>query len=170
MLSFKVVQFLSDKEGLLVLWFFPADGRNMATLIQWWRTDFTTAQLICVNRESSVAIPLFFSYSGNPLLRYQLQHWQPSSVFSSSVSLGKAFVSPQLEEFSSAIPIMYEDVLLHTGVFSNDFIEYVVCPSCHSVYDFQDCIDSVGREKQPKICSHVPYPNHRSCREPCRHP
>jgi len=83
--------------------------------------------------------------------------------------LGKAFVSPQLEEFSSAIPIRYEDVLLHTGVSSNDFIEYVVCPSCHSVYDFQDCIESVGREKRPKTCSHVPYPNHphRSRRQPC---
>ena len=65
--------------------------------------------------------------------------------------------------------IMYKNVLSCTGISSTDFIEYVVCPSCHSVYAFEDCIESIGREKRPKPCSHLPYPNHphRSRRRPC---
>ena len=66
---------------------------------------------------------------------------------------------------------MYKAFVLRAGVCSDDinFIEYVVCPSCHSVYVFEDCIESHGRENRPKTCCHVPYPNHphRSRRQPC---
>jgi len=66
-------------------------------------------------------------------------------------------------------PTMYKDFVLRAGGCSDEFIEYMICPSCHSVYAFEDCIESVGREKRPKTCSHVPYPNHphRNHRQPC---
>ena len=84
-------------------------------------------------------------------------------------SLGRVFDNAQLETFSSNMPIIYNSMLLQAGVSSGDFIEYVVCPSCHSVYNFEDCIVYVGREKRPRSCSHITYPNHPhvSRRQPC---
>ena len=83
-------------------------------------------------------------------------------------TLGKAFENAQLETFSRTMPITYNSMLLRTGVSSSDF-EYVVCPSCHSVYSFEDCIEYARREKCPKQCGHVSYPNHPHVarRQPC---
>ena len=63
----------------------------------------------------------------------------------------------------------FKDALLHSGISWNEFTEYVVCPSCHSVYEFEDCIESVGSEKRSRCCRHISYPNHphRSYRQPC---
>ena len=42
----------------------------------------------------------------------------------------------------------------------DDFIEYVVCPKCQSVYSYSDCVYTRGGHDIPKVCSHIPYPNH----------
>lgn len=83
--------------------------------------------------------------------------------------LGRAFASPQLEDFCKHVPLKYKDALLRSGISCNEFIEYVVCPICHSIYEFEDCVESVGSEKRSKYCCHISYPNHphRSHRKPC---
>ena len=40
------------------------------------------------------------------------------------------------------------------------FIEYVVCPSCFSLYNIENCLQHINGEQVPKWCSHVKYPNH----------
>ena len=40
------------------------------------------------------------------------------------------------------------------------FIEFVVCPSCYSLYKMEDCLEIVGGEKIPKQCRQIKYPNH----------
>ena len=71
------------------------------------------------------------------------------------VSLG-----PHHEEFSREVPISLKDAYSRCGIASREFIEYVVCPCCHSVYEYEDCIQSVGGETISKCCRHVSYPNH----------
>ena len=54
-----------------------------------------------------------------------------------------------------------------------EIVEYVVCPKCHSIYDFKDCIvtEYQGQEKKEvsKVCQHIKFPNHPhvSQRQPC---
>ena len=83
--------------------------------------------------------------------------------------LGKTFQSHLIEEFSKQIPNTTNDAYACTGICCNTFIEYVVCPSCHSVYEYRDCIEIVHGEKQSKICSHIfpPKHPHLSRRKPC---
>ena len=83
--------------------------------------------------------------------------------------LGKAFQSHSIEEFSKQIPNTANNAYTCIGIVCNTFIEYVVCPSCHSVYEYQDCIQVVHGEKQSKNCSHIFFPNHPqlSRRKPC---
>ena len=77
--------------------------------------------------------------------------------------------SPHLEEFSLQIPVSLNDVYTYSGVANNEFIEYVVCPTCHSVYEYKDCIETVDGENKSKCCCHVSYPNHpqHSHRQQC---
>ena len=43
--------------------------------------------------------------------------------------LGRAFASPQLEDFSKHVPLKFKDALLHSGISWNEFTEYVQrCP------------------------------------------
>ena len=74
--------------------------------------------------------------------------------------VSNTFQSPLLEDLSRQLPQSLKDAYSCTGVASNDFMEYVVCPSCHSVYEYDDCIQIVGPEKVSKCCCHVSYPNH----------
>ena len=40
------------------------------------------------------------------------------------------------------------------------FVTYVVCPSCDSIYDYEDCVVTRNSVKESKRCKHVSYPNH----------
>ncbi len=50
-----------------------------------------------------------------------------------------------------------------------DFTEYVVCPDCHSVYQYKDCVNTINGCKESNLCSHMAYPNHphRSKQKQC---
>ena len=45
-----------------------------------------------------------------------------------------------------------------------DIIEFVVCPKCHSVYSYEDCVITRAGQKESKVCSHVAYPDHPQLR------
>ena len=47
------------------------------------------------------------------------------------------------------------------GLVDNQFLEYVVCPQCHSIYKLSQCIqqDSHGR-KTSKRCWYIKFPNY----------
>lgn len=60
--------------------------------------------------------------------------------------------------------------LLVLGHEQAAFIQYVVCPNCHSLYDIEDCIEHIpGQEDQSKKCKYVKYPRHTIAkfRSPC---
>ena len=63
----------------------------------------------------------------------------------------------------------------HLGLLGDDdFIKYVVCPKCKTLYDYKDCIQNrCGRQVSAR-CKFVPWTRHphrsrRGKRTPCRH-
>ena len=42
----------------------------------------------------------------------------------------------------------------------DEFVTFVVCPKCDSVYEYDSCIITIGRRKEPKCCKHIAYPDH----------
>lgn len=42
------------------------------------------------------------------------------------------------------------------SVDENNFTKF----SCHSLYYFKDCFETYGRQKKPKVCSYVAFPEH----------
>jgi len=51
----------------------------------------------------------------------------------------------------------------------NNFIEFVVCPKCQSIYKYEDCIYTHRGMQESKTCSYVAFPqhHHRSKRQAC---
>jgi len=66
-------------------------------------------------------------------------HWQSLSVFSGG-------------GLSQQVPQTLSRAHSYVGIATNEFIEHVVCPSCHSIYEYKDCIHTVGGEKVSKYC------------------
>ena len=48
--------------------------------------------------------------------------------------------------------------MLH--IDENNFIKYVVCPSCHSLYHLNDCFEVNSGKRTPKVCSFIAFPRH----------
>ena len=57
------------------------------------------------------------------------------------------------------------------SLHSDNFHKYVVCPSCDSVYVFENCYNSHNGTLEPTTCSYIRFPNHPhpSKRKPCGH-
>ena len=56
------------------------------------------------------------------------------------------------------------------GLEKEEFVQYVVCPKCHSIYDYNDCFTYTHDGKRvSKTCQHRPFPQHprKSQRKPC---
>ena len=55
------------------------------------------------------------------------------------------------------------------GPGKDKFKKYVMCPKCHSLYEFEDCYHTVGSCNKSKTCSFVKFTNHRQPwrRRPC---
>lgn len=85
-----------------------------------------------------------------------------------TVFFGNTFQCKPLSDTGKELPGSYERVCKILGM-SDNFVEYVVCPKCSSVYEHEDCILVCNGVKKPKVCSHVAFPSHpqRSQRTPC---
>lgn len=74
------------------------------------------------------------------------------------------------KQFYSQIPcnILQAQKLLWKTT-KEHFIEFVVCPKCHSVYNYKDCYVTKAGKKESKACEHVSFPNHpqQSGRKKC---
>ena len=46
------------------------------------------------------------------------------------------------------------------GLLDDDFCKYVVCPSCKSLYKFEDCIDTRSGRKVSAKCKFIAWPSH----------
>ena len=55
------------------------------------------------------------------------------------------------------------------GLHKDCFQKFVVCPKCHSLYNYDSAYETVGGKRLSKKCSYVEFPNHRhrAHRKPC---
>jgi len=84
--------------------------------------------------------------------------------------LGDSLSSVPLITFSEKIPISIKTC--YKSCFSEDinFESYVVCPTCNSVYNYDDCVNKrANGVSVSKRCKSIAYPNHphQSQRQPC---
>ena len=74
--------------------------------------------------------------------------------------LGNALKADQIAQVGDMIPLSIKTLYKSLNI-QDDFICYVVCPSCHSVYQFDDCIERrANNQRESKRCCHIKYPNH----------
>ena len=71
--------------------------------------------------------------------------------------IGKAFGCPELVEISHKSPLTFKKIRNIVNVHDN-FIQYVICPRCSSVYEYGDCVKTGGKESEQ--CCHVAFPKH----------
>lgn len=83
-------------------------------------------------------------------------------------SLLSAF-SSFIQSLVSYLPSSFYTLKHFLKVNENGFCRFVVCPSCHTLYNFEDCFDISGSQKKPRVCGHIAFPDHPhiSRREPC---
>ena len=62
--------------------------------------------------------------------------------------------------FSSSDNLEIRLMLFKLSLKRDDFETSVVCPSCHSIYDYSKCFEIKFGQKECKKCSHVFFPNH----------
>ena len=81
--------------------------------------------------------------------------------------------SSLLKDVSSGMPRSLFTFHKYLGTDEDEFVKYVVCPSCYAIYLFKDCfkVDDSG-ENVPIQCPFKRFPNHthESRRLPCNAP
>ncbi len=84
--------------------------------------------------------------------------------------IGSAFHCEMLLKAGEAFPVSLVGLHKILRVTKGNFVNYVVCPMCSSVYVYQDCIISrTNGLNKSKLCCHVSQPNHpqKSRRKEC---
>ena len=76
-------------------------------------------------------------------------------------SIGLAYVALSVEHVLENIPSNIDAAHLYLWQCKDQsFVTCVVCPSCDSIYPYDDCFISRGTVKESKKCRHISYPNH----------
>lgn len=87
--------------------------------------------------------------------------------------LGCAFLNPHLNKLGDEIPLTITTAEKLLGINDRHVIEFIVCPKCHSIYSYDDCLVTLPNgKKESKLCRYIKYPNHphSSRRCPCQSP
>ena len=74
-----------------------------------------------------------------------------------------------LTELCNFLPKTWDAALKLIGITANNFTQYIVCPSCDAVFDYDSCYSKVGNDEISKKCPHIEFPNHPHLaqRKPC---
>ena len=88
------------------------------------------------------------------------------------LSFCHAFQCEPMVSVGKAIPLTLKSVYgaISHSHFDNKFVSYVVCPTCDSIYEFDDCIKVMANgHHETKHCKHICFPKHphRSRRNEC---
>ena len=75
-------------------------------------------------------------------------------------AVGVAFQCEPLVHAANSLPIGLGTAHKMLGTSGDTFEKYVVCPKCHSVYHFDDCVNRSYEGSTSKHCHHIAYPNH----------
>lgn len=80
-----------------------------------------------------------------------------------------AYNIPQLKTVSEEIPLTTTTAERLLWIHDLGIIQYVVCPKCHSIYHYKDCIvlASNGQRHSKVCCFKFPNHPHPSKRHPC---
>ena len=64
-------------------------------------------------------------------------------------------------EIAMNYPQSFSMAQKYVGLLSQSFEQFVVCPPCHAIYNFDNCIIKTydGKEESAK-CKHAQFPNH----------
>lgn len=84
--------------------------------------------------------------------------------------IDKAYQCDSLLPDAQNSPVSLQSMHRLTGLTRKSFIEYIVCPRCESIYEFEDCIQyKSGGKMESKTCCHIPEPHHpqRARRSAC---
>ncbi|XP_078355419.1 uncharacterized protein LOC144640070 [Oculina patagonica] len=76
---------------------------------------------------------------------------------------------PWMTFFAAAFPSSLYMLKKYFGLHKDCFQKFVVCPKCHSLYNYDSAYETVGGKHLSKKCSYVEFPNHkhRAHRKPC---
>ena len=76
--------------------------------------------------------------------------------------LGQVFQVDSINELASNVPLQHARIHKALGIDTDDWcFEYVVCPKCHSIYEFDDCVYTTASGcKESKKCRHIAMPEH----------
>ena len=66
-------------------------------------------------------------------------------------------ISPQIKSMAESFPksVYLRDKFISGDVGNCHFKKYVSCPSCHTLYHFNNCIEKTGAVSAPKKCTNV---------------
>lgn len=70
-------------------------------------------------------------------------------------------IFPLAASFAVLFPKSVHLLRKQLGVDQDKFIKYVVCPNCHSLYNFDDSYEQLHGRKVTKKCAFVQFPHHR---------
>ena len=108
------------------------------------------------------------------LLLLQAKHFIPDAAMNALLKfLSVLFrVMGRFSTFVASIaPTIPSSVFMlrKAGNKSSDFTKYVVCPRCHRLYRFSDCVTVLDEHQDSKTCTYVRFPNHpqERCRAEC---
>lgn len=66
-----------------------------------------------------------------------------------------------MKQIAAACPTSLHTTRKMLGFHVDHFEQFVVCPKCNLVYEFDQCIGhTASRQKYSKRCWYVPFPNH----------
>ena len=68
--------------------------------------------------------------------------------------------SEQLSMIAQNLPKTVKQLRTVAGIDVDSFAKFVVCSLCHSIYDSDACLLTVGSRKEVKKCQHIVYPDH----------
>ena len=73
------------------------------------------------------------------------------------------------ECLSDACPSNYKALLQRLDLEGKNYIEYVVCPKCNAMYDYDDCKQVINGKECSRVCRYIQFPNHtmRTFRTEC---
>ena len=55
--------------------------------------------------------------------------------------LGEILQLQQLKSMSDGIPLSLKNIRQLLSFRKNDYVSFVICPSCDSLYEFDDCVE-----------------------------
>ena len=83
---------------------------------------------------------------------------------------GLAYQNGHLVKIGDQIPVSLQQAEKLLGIHNREIINYTVCPKCHSIFKFEECVVRTCFGKlESKLCNYIKYPDHPhpSRRQPC---